>query len=59
MLGPLTSSPAIKTLPGGIVLTIWAVRYETKESRGLVADCIVKIPAVWERRQVGPGMLCI
>lgn len=30
----LTSSPVIKTLPRGIVLTIWAVMYETKESRG-------------------------
>lgn len=35
----LTSSPVIKTLPGGIVLTIWAVMHETKESRGLVSEC--------------------
>lgn len=33
----LTSSPVIKTPPGGIALTIWAVMYETKESGGLVS----------------------
>lgn len=52
----LTSSPVIKTPPGGIVLTIWAVMYGTKESGGLVSgSALWGFLSVWREGRLDPA----